>query len=98
MDHHDGKYNNTGRARTLPKARATITGHLHHVYGETPLWITVMHGRFEEQADALAGELRKVLQVAKMETLRVSPVLGVHTGPGVVGAAVAPMRLMQDLI
>ncbi len=98
VDHHDGKYNNVGRARTLPKALTTIAGHLHQVYGETPLWITVMHGRFEDQADALTAELKKVLQVAKLETLRVSPVLGVHTGPGVVGAAVAPMRLLQDLI
>lgn len=98
VDHHDGKYNNTGRARTLPKALTTIVNHLHQVYGEAPLWITVMHGRFEEQASALAGELKKVLQVAKLETLRVSPVLGVHTGPGVVGAAVVPMRLLQDLV
>ena len=98
VDHLDGKYNNVGRARTLPKALATISGHLHHIYGETPLWVTVMHGRFQEQAEALAEELKKRLQVSKLETLRVSPVLGVHTGPGVVGAAVAPMRLLQDLI
>jgi DegV family protein with EDD domain len=97
VDHHDGKYNNVGRARTLPKARTTLAGHLHQVYGETPLWITVMHGRIQEQAEALAGDLKNLLHVAKLETLRVSPVLGVHTGPGVVGAAVAPMRLLQDL-
>jgi DegV family protein with EDD domain len=98
VDHQDGKYNNVGRARTLPKALQTIAGHLHHVYGETPLWIAVMHGRFAAEAEALAAELGKVLQIAKVETLRVSPVLGVHTGPGVVGAAVAPMRLFQDLL
>jgi DegV family protein with EDD domain len=98
VDHRDGKYNNLGRARTLPKALTIIAGHLQHVYGETPLWVTVMHGRFAEQAEALAGELHRVLQVAKIETLRVSPVLGVHTGPGVVGAAVAPMSLFQDLV
>ncbi len=98
VDHQDGKYNNTGRARTLPKALTTIANHLHHVYGETPLWVTIMHGRFADQAQELAKELGKVLQIAKVETLRVSPVLGVHTGPGVVGAAVAPMKLMHDLI
>jgi DegV family protein with EDD domain len=98
VDHHDGKYNNVGRARTLPKALNTITSHLHQVYGETPLWIAVMHGRFAEEAEALAAELSKVLQIARIETLRVSPVLGVHTGPGVVGAAVTPMRLFADLL
>jgi fatty acid-binding protein DegV len=30
-----------------------------------------------------------------METLRISPVLGVHTGPGIVGTAVIPMSLME---
>jgi DegV family protein with EDD domain len=98
VDHEDGKYNNVGRARTLPKALSTIASHLHQVYGETPLWISVMHGRFAEEAEALSSELGKVLQIAKIETLRVSPVLGVHTGPGVVGAAVAPMRLFKDLL
>ena len=57
VDHEDGKYNNIGRARTLPKALQTITGHLHQIYGETPLWIAVMHGRFAQEAEALAAEL-----------------------------------------
>jgi fatty acid-binding protein DegV len=33
----------------------------------------------------------------KMEILRISPVLGVHTGPGVVGAAIIPMELIEGL-
>ena len=57
-----------------------------------------MHGQFASEAEALAAELAKVLQIARIETLRVSPVLGVHTGPGVVGAAIAPMRLLADLV
>jgi fatty acid-binding protein DegV len=35
-----------------------------------------------------------MLTVKKLEILRISPVLGVHTGPGIVGAAVVPMSLM----
>jgi fatty acid-binding protein DegV len=27
--------------------------------------------------------------------LRISPVLGVHTGPGIIGAAVVPVALME---
>jgi fatty acid-binding protein DegV len=33
-----------------------------------------------------------------MEVQRISPVLGVHTGPGIVGAAVVPMELVEDLV
>ncbi len=87
-----------GRIGRVQKALQSIAGHLHQIYGETPVWIAVMHGRFAEEAEALAAELGKVLQIAKIETLRVSPVLGVHTGPGVVGAAVAPISLFKDLL
>jgi fatty acid-binding protein DegV len=37
------------------------------------------------------------LNIARLETLRISPVLGVHTGPGVIGAAVVPAELLEDL-
>jgi fatty acid-binding protein DegV len=33
-----------------------------------------------------------------LEIQRISPVLGVHTGPGIVGAAVVPMELVKDLV
>jgi fatty acid-binding protein DegV len=37
------------------------------------------------------------LNIKKMEILRISPVLGVHTGPGIVGTAVMPAELVEDL-
>jgi fatty acid-binding protein DegV len=37
------------------------------------------------------------LNIKKLEILRISPVLGVHTGPGIVGTAVMPMELVEDL-
>jgi fatty acid-binding protein DegV len=37
------------------------------------------------------------LNIPKLETLRISPVLGVHAGPGVIDAAVVPIELMEDL-
>lgn len=98
VDHHDGKYNNLGRSRSLPRALQNIAQQLHHIYAGTPLWVTIMHGKIPDQAEALAREIGERLNVARLETLRVSPILGVHTGPGVVGAAVAPMRLIEDLL
>jgi DegV family protein with EDD domain len=93
----DGKYSTVSNGRTLSKSMGMIADHLHEKYGNTPLWVTVLHGRFAEKADSLTNELKQKINIAKLEVMRISPVLGVHTGPGIVGAAVVPMELMGDL-
>ncbi len=93
----DGKYSTVSNGRTLGKSMTAIADHLLSKYGNTPLWVTVLHGRFAEKADLLAVEFKEKLNIAKLEVMRISPVLGVHTGPGIVGAAVVPMALMEDL-
>jgi DegV family protein with EDD domain len=94
----DGKYTTVTTGRTIGKSIHAIAEHLFNKYAHTPVWITILHGRFAEKADILTEELRARLNVAKLEVTRISPVLGVHTGPGIVGAAVVPMELMEDLI
>jgi len=94
----DGKYTTVKTERTINKSINTIAEHVKGKYGDTPLWVNVLHGRFAEKADMLAKELQEKLNVAKLEMMRISPVLGVHTGPGIVGAAVVPMDLMSDLV
>jgi fatty acid kinase fatty acid binding subunit len=98
VEKSDGKYSNMGRARTIPKALETIANHIESLYGnDTSLWVSVLHGQLAEQANKLAELMREKIKVGKLEVLRISPVLGVHTGPGVVGAAVVPMQLMEGL-
>jgi DegV family protein with EDD domain len=94
----DGKYSTVSNGRTLNKSMMAIADHLTEKYGNTPVWVTVLHGRFAEKADVLASEFKQKLNIAKLEIQRISPVLGVHTGPGIVGAAVVPMELVEDLM
>ncbi len=94
----DGKYSTVGNGRTLTKSMSMIADSVREKYGNKPLWVTVLHGRFAEKADALAAEFKEKLNVAKLEVVRISPVLGVHTGPGIVGAGIVPMELMSDLV
>ncbi len=93
----DGKYTTVKTERTINKSITTIADHVKEKYGNTPVWVTVLHGRFAEKADTLTKELQEKLNITKLEVMRISPVLGVHTGPGIVGAAVVPMELMSDL-
>ena len=94
----DGKYSTVGNGRTLSKSIGMIADNMREKYGNTPVWVTVLHGRFSEKADALSAELKEKLNIAKLEVGRISPVLGVHTGPGIVGAGIVPMELMSDLV
>ena len=94
----DGKYSTVTTARTIGKGMSAIAEHLYNKYANAPLWVTVLHGRFADKAEALSNELKEKLNVTKLEVMRISPVLGVHTGPGVVGAAVVPVEVVSDLM
>jgi DegV family protein with EDD domain len=99
VEKDDGKYSTAGTGRTIRQALAMIVDHLAKAYPpETRLWLSVMHGQFAEGAENLAQLLQEKLNVARLEKLRISPVLGVHTGPGIVGVTAMPMALMQDLV
>jgi DegV family protein with EDD domain len=94
----DGKYSTLGRARSVKRALVNMADHLADLYtGQGALWVSVMHGQFLEQAEALADLLRQRLDIGQLEILRISPVLGVHTGPGIVGAAVMPLSLLEEI-
>ncbi|RPI21936.1 MAG: DegV family protein [Chloroflexota bacterium] len=98
VDKSDGRYSTVGKERTIQKALESIREHLVGVYGhEKPMWVSVLHGQFADQARQLAILLEEKMNIAKLEVLRISPVLGVHTGPGIVGAAAVPMELMEGV-
>lgn len=98
VDKSDGKYSTIGKERTVSKALEGIANHIAKVYGkDTPLWISILHGQLAEQANKLAELVGERVNIGNLEILRISPVLGVHTGPGIVGLAVVPIHLMEGL-
>jgi DegV family protein with EDD domain len=97
VDHADGKYSTVAKGRTITQNLGLIVEHIANMYGSIPLWATVLHGRLAESAEMLSTSMQERLNIKKIEVLRISPVLGVHTGPGIVGTAVMPMELFEDL-
>ena len=95
VDHKDGKYTTVAKGRTVSQNLSTIVDYITDMYGSIPLWATVLHGRFAENAELLAKSMNERLNIKTMEILRISPVLGVHTGPGIVGTAVMPASLAE---
>lgn len=98
VDRSDGKYSTVGKARTLPRTLSLMAAHLEELFGSRSLWATVLHGQLDAQAQELRSLLEDRLSLARAEIMRVTPVLGVHTGPGIVGAALVPMDLLSDLL
>ena len=99
VDRSDGKYSTVNKGRTLKKSMNMMVEHLAEMYkDDSPVWVSVMHGQMAEKADDFTDMLKSKLDIAKIETLRISPILGVHTGPGIVGATVIPMRLMSEFV
>lgn len=95
----DGKYSTLGKGRTLGQAMNILLDSIIALHGSTePLWATVIHGQFAAKADEFAALLRSRLNVARLDVLQVSPVLGVHTGPELVGGGAIPMALIQDIM
>ncbi len=95
--HEDGKYETVAKGRTINRNLDSLVNHLKKIYGDTPLWVNILHGQFQSAAEILTEKIQNNLSVARLDTGRISPVLGVHTGPGIIGTAVAPISLFADL-
>lgn len=53
-----------------------------------PRRIGILHGTTPDEAEALAQRVREALPGVPVTVVRVSPVIGVHTGPAALGAAI----------
>jgi fatty acid-binding protein DegV len=61
-----------------------------HVSPEQPVQAVAMHAQAPDEAHELANEMRRRFNCRRMFFGEVGPVVGTHTGPGVLGAAICP--------
>ena len=82
----------TGRV-ALARTHSGVLSALEKTARELPgrLWVLVFHAEAAELAQQLSGRLMEVCDIARLEVVALDPIIGTHTGPGVVGYAALPL-------
>lgn len=93
-----GTYSQLGQARTLGQATERIAEVVGGRYPKgTPLRAQAMHGHNEAGAALLRKAMNERFQCTWLPVGPIAPVLGAHTGPGLVGVAYAPLGDYPEL-
>jgi DegV family protein with EDD domain len=88
LEIRDGRVEALERVRTRKKSLARLVELVEErTKGQSPIRIATLHANAPEEAQALLDEVSKRVVVVEKVFSEVSPVVGTHAGPGVVGLA-----------
>ena len=83
---NEGVYETLAKARGYKSAVDTMVGEVRRFIGGAKAELSVVNGRAREEAEKLLERLRGEMDVAEGAcVMSVSPVLAIHTGPGLLG-------------
>jgi DegV family protein with EDD domain len=86
-----GTYTQRGQARTLKSSILKLADAIASQYATgSKMRVQVLHGHNAEGAELLRGRLAELFDCTFLPSSYIAPVLGAHTGPGLVGVAFAP--------
>ena len=83
----DGKLDAQERARTKGKALQRLTALAEEKANGHPLHLSVIHANAPEIAQEFREQITHRLHCEEVFTMELSPVIGVHVGPGTIGVA-----------
>jgi len=99
VENEHGTYVELGKEMTFKRAIQKIVDLLESWYpADTKLRIQPLHGNNLEGVEILRQKLLQAFNVHWEPVTTIAPVLGAHTGPTLVGLAVAPMAVFEDLL
>ncbi|MHB1295494.1 MAG: DegV family protein [Anaerolineae bacterium] len=98
VDTVSGKYTQAGQARTLSRAILALAEYItrKHKPGSA-LRVQVLHGANPEGAATLQQRLAELFDCTFLPFGPIAPVLGAHTGPGLVGVAFGPAEAYASI-
>ena len=82
-----GEVKTIARPRTVRRAIERLLELVRHRAGTGRLNVAVVHGDAPEHAELLRGRIESEFDCGELYTSQFSPVMGAHTGPGLVGVA-----------
>ncbi|HEC23825.1 MAG TPA: DegV family protein, partial [Chloroflexi bacterium] len=98
VDKESGKYAERGKARTFARALRHIGEVItQQVPAGSALRVQVMHANNPDGAAVLREQLDRLFECTWLPEAPIAPVLGAHAGPGLVGAAYAPLSAFPAL-
>ena len=98
VDKADGKYYDRGKARTFNRAIQAIPKYIAEKFDEgSHLRAQIGHAGNPEGADQLREETEKLFKCSWLPDCSISPVLGAHTGRGLVGIVFASLDGFPEL-
>lgn len=80
----EGEYVTLSKAFGLKRSLLKMKSILQEKFGDKLIDLIVHYGDNEEEAKDLADKLRNSLNIRNVEIIRLTPVLGVHTGPEII--------------
>lgn len=83
----EGEVRMLARPRSKPKAIERVLNVIEHEAGDRPIHVIVMHAAVPEEAAALLVRIQKRFACVETLTTAFTPVIGAHTGPGLLGVA-----------
>jgi len=95
VDKSPGTYITVAKGRSMAKSVAVIAEHVYEKMKQIPAWVHVLHTNSPDMARQLADLIREKLPNAQITFGQIVPVLGVHTGPGCVGAVCGPADVLE---
>lgn len=98
VDKITGKYISVGQEVTFRRAIHKVAESITHWSPEgSNLRVQLLHGNNPDAAEILRQRLVQLFNCTFLPTTTVAPVLGAHTGPGLVGMAVAPADIWNNI-
>ncbi len=98
VDNTLGSLTQEGQARTMKRAIPALVDHMSKTFAPgTALRMQVLHGDNPEAAQTLRGLLDRQFACTWLPMGSIAPVLGAHTGPGLVGLFCAPVALYEQI-